>query len=365
MYETSSAKEEQKKAEEEAFLLGKEYNPQNVKAGDLAAAGNKSSVGMSNVIENLSSTRSRGSSKQAGNSKDFIMKTEDPMFMVNQTMKEKQRDRLKKQELFEKADAAVEREKSRRTNDRHRSRQRVRSYSRSQSTTRSDDERRRRRKKDKKRKKKKHRSYSSHSDSEDSHRHSRRHRRSKKRRKYDRRERSRSLSQSRSPERKPRSRKKDRSRIQDPTTSSGDENYIREQKEEFSTVSNKEDHNQTHSTDEAKPYGLLNAKGEKLTHAKNTSLGPDEALFAKKRQEKEDARSRYKNRTSRPKMSHEERKAAVDEMAANASQRTILLTKASELKKVDLHDEEIQRRMKDGSKDSSSFVHDMVIEAHF
>jgi hypothetical protein len=127
-----------------------------------------------------------------------------------------------------------------------------------------------------------------------------------------------------------------------------------------------------HSSTKPKLYGLLGSNSNNRTsttkNSNNQSLGPDGKLLAKKRREKDEARHRYRRggqgQNQDSKMSHEERLAALDAMQEDASNRTAYLSKASAIKKVDLHDEEIQRRMREGSKEVSSFVQDMVMKSN-
>jgi hypothetical protein len=111
MYQGTTARQEETKAEEEAFLLGKEFNPSNAKSGDLAIG--SESTGMNRVVGGLGSVdrstnidtsynnaSQTATAAAAGWKEDFQTRHEDPMYMVNQTQREKERDRRRKKELF-------------------------------------------------------------------------------------------------------------------------------------------------------------------------------------------------------------------------------------------------------------------------
>lgn len=392
MYQGPASKEDQQKADEEAYLLGKEFNPTNIKTGDLAI-GNESSVGISRIVDNIAHHRN-DNDERGGNStgwnQNFSMRHEDPMFMVNQSRREKEKDQRKKRELFEKAAAAVGNKRSspskreggsnsRSSNRRHRERS-------SSIVSSSDDARRRRRKKkDKKHKKRKHKSYHSSSDSDDNdtNHHHHRHRRNHKHRK---RGRSRSYSMSPSPERRSRKHKKYHRRER----SQSHDNDVHYERQKHSSRHERSQSNERHRNKEVKGhghnnnnrendpssihqpkvYGLISSSGissSSKDHGKNKSLGPDEHLLAKKMKEKEDARNRYKRRdrhNDNDYMTKEERQAALDTMQTDANKRIEYLSKSSTTEKPNLHDEELSRRMNDGSKDVSSFVHDVVMQTH-
>ena len=379
IYEGTASKNEQKRAEQEDFLLGKEYNPSNVKNGDLTL-GNES-VGLSKIVKSVDN-RSYDNTRRPERNEGFHMRHEDPMFMVNQTRREKEKSQRKKKELFETTASSLrgeKKKKGRRSDKRSRSKREPRGRSYSVSSSDDEGERRRRRKKKDKRRKRKRRSYSS--DSEDSKN------RRRRQRKHDRRDRSISRSRSSSPERKYRKHKHDvvkerssrrdrsRSRSYDRnrklTSSRHDDGSERNKgrKKDYKTKRHNEENDESgkqSSPTQQKSYGLISVgKPVASSRKESCSLGPDEELLAKKRQEKEDVRNACKRRGRNhndTKMSAEERAAALDTMLSDANQRDAYLSKASATKKVDLHDEEIQRRMREGSKEMSSFVQDMVMK---
>lgn len=394
MYQSAAAKEEQQKADNEAYLLGQEYNPHNVKSGDLTV-GNEA-VGISRIVDNIGTVhRYSGGNGNDSDNESFQKRHEDPMFMVNQTRKDREREIQKKKELFEKAAAEVREKRygrredsrsniktSRSTTTGRRERGRSLSYSSSSSYSSEDERRRRKKKTDKKRKKRRHRSYSSHEEEDDEryHRKSRKHSR--------RRERSVSYSRSHSPERKSSSRshhkrsRRERSHSHDRHNKDRkrDNNKNYEEKEDRRSRRERSHSHDGHIEDrrrdnnghdgereegQPKVFGLINSKAAPPNRSSNQSLGPDEKLLARKSKENEEARNRYRRRGNHDtKMTHEERQAALEAMQSDANKRISYLSKASEAKKVDLHDEEIQRRMREGSKDVSTFVHDVVMEVH-
>ena len=63
-------------------------------------------------------------------------------------------------------------------------------------------------------------------------------------------------------------------------------------------------------------------------------------------------------------MTEEEKRAKLNAMQNDGNDRAERLSKAKNVEKVDLHDEEIQRRMKEGSKEVSTFVQDLVMKTH-
>ena len=403
MYQGTTAKQDETKAEEEAFLLGREFNPSNAKSGDLAIGAE--STGMNRVVGGLEPVRSTNdasynASQTAGWKEDFQTRHEDPMYMVNQTQREKERDRRRKQELFARTTTVAEGTMNRKQrSDRGRKRSRSKKLERRErsssiSASSSEDERRRRRKK-KKRKKRRHRqrSRSRSSDSDDS-RYS--HGRNRKR---DRRERCMSRSRSPSYERKSRRHERDlssrdrhsqrdrnRNRNRSRSRSTNSERHDRIPQREYDEKKNKDrrsnNHDEEerkgtrnekneHSSTEAKVFGLIGSKARRPKEQsgnQSQSHGPDKNKLSKTHQEKEEARNRHSRRATRrdhdTKMSNEERAAALASMQSDADVRIASLSKASASEKVDLHDEEIQRRMREGSKDVSSFVHDMVMKAH-
>merc|ERR1712110_305723 len=87
-----------------------------------------------------------------------------------------------------------------------------------------------------------------------------------------------------------------------------------------------------------------------------------------KRQEKEEAvrRNRYRRRyrDNQKNMTEEEKRAKLYAMQNDGNDRAERLSKATNAEKVDLHDDEIQRRMKEGSKEVSTFVQDLVMKTH-
>ncbi len=379
MYQGAASKSEQRKAEEEDYLLGKEYNPSNVKTGDLAV-GNES-VGMTKIVESVDN-RSEFSANQFGRNEGFHLKHEDPMFLVNQTRREKEKLQRKKKELFDTAASSMrgeKRNKSRRSDKRRKSKREARERSYSLSSSDEEEERRRRRKKkDKKKKRKRRRSYSS--DSEDSKN------RRRKYKKHGHRDRSISRSRGSSPETKSRKHKygavKDRSSRRD-RSQSYDRNheFTREENGSERNDCNEKNNNSSErssegndkgakqsSTAPTKAYGLISVgRSVACSRKESGSLGPDEELLAKKRQQEEEVRNQNRKRGRNhngTQMSQEERAAALEAMKSDANERGAYLSKASSTKKVDLHDEEIQRRVREGSKEVSSFVQDMVMEAN-
>ena len=366
--------EEQKKKEAEDYLLGKEYNPSNLKSGDFAEAATGSSLGVNKIITAAAETvpvetqiaMNNVSAEQEWNT-NFHLRYEDPMFMVEQRRKEKERDKQKKKQLFEEANddyygsRGLERKKENNDGDR---------YERKQSrkeTTRPKSRRKR--------------SYSSES-SEDSRRH--RQRRDKKRdnrRKYH--TRSSSRSRSRSPYRKRSYRhRRSRSRSYDYTkrswssdredrrTRKSHRHEYRDQREYSSSskIERNEKHMDSQRGGETKQYGLIGA-----SLSKPSDIGPDMSLIAKKRKEKEEARSRYRRSyqsddREKRKLTDEERAIALAEMQQNAKERVSIISSnetASKSKNSDLYDEEIQRRMEEKSSSAHrNFLEDATAKAH-
>mmetsp|Transcript_12249 Transcript_12249/g.14244 ORF Transcript_12249/g.14244 Transcript_12249/m.14244 type:complete len:480 (-) Transcript_12249:52-1491(-) len=442
MYQGSAGavavEEEQKKADAEAYLMGKEYNRSNVKTGDLASAtAGSDSVGMSKVIGSAVNMATTSTARKYLDNGNFQLMHEDPMFMVNETRKGKERDLRKKKELFEKATGKIhgrnkerlvdniKSEKKRSSKREKRSRRRDRSSSLS-SYDCHDDRRsgshshhhRKKRKKEKKSKKHRHHSYSS-EDEEYKKRHYKRNKRRERShsqssrssssqdrdgkveaedyssRRYDHRrhhrrdrhrnDRSRSSIRSRSASRDRHTlrQKNDRNHNQRVGDNDNDNRRQNDNYDPSHSSSPSSPSASSNAKSESKKYGLIgsssnsNKKDCKDSNS-SSNLGPDQNLIAKKRQEKEEARSRYKrnrynndhngtNERSRSKSTilDEERQAAILQMQSDANDRSIYLSKASNVQKVDLHDEEIQRRMKDRSSsdngvNNTTFVQELI-----
>lgn len=106
--------------------------------------------------------------------------------------------------------------------------------------------------------------------------------------------------------------------------------------------------------------------------SKPTDIGPDTSLIAKKRREKEEARSRYNrynqgDTREKRRLTDEERAAALAEMQQNAKERVSIVSNegTSKSSKSDLYEEEIQRRMQDKvSGAHRSFLEDATVKAH-
>jgi hypothetical protein len=365
--------EEQKKKEAEEYLLGKEYNPSNVKSGDFAEAATGTSMGVNKIItatatvvetapvESPSQVKNI-SAEQEWNT-NFHLRYEDPMFMVEQRRKEKERDKEKKRQLFEgvndqyRSNRGREKEKEMRDGDRY-DRKRSR-----KDTSRHRDSRRRKR-----------------SNSSESMYESRRHlqkRDRKSRHKYH--SRSTSRSRSRSPYRK-RSHRRRRSRShsydykrswsrdrEDRRARKSHHYDSRDRREDPSFQSDRNEEKDKSHRGESKQYGLIGA-----SLSKPTDIGPDSSLIAKKRREKEEARSRYNrynqgDTREKRRLTDEERAAALAEMQQNAKERVSIVSNegTSKSSKSDLYEEEIQRRMQDKvSGAHRSFLEDATVKAH-
>jgi len=413
--QTTAFEEEQKEKEKEEYLLGKEYNPSNVKKGDLASA--ESSVGVNMIITRAAVSASASASSAnntagvaAGSGQaerndtqdwnsNFHLRHEDPMFLVEQQRKEKKRDEEKKRQLF---DSVNDDENDRRFGRRDRDRGRDRDGNGSDRNTlksektRSrrhdyDDDRdrseRKKRKKEKRHDERRRRSCSSESD--DARRHHRRDRKHRQRRRK--RSVSRSVSRSRSPsprksrdyrpsgessrrskhddERHRRDRSRSRSRSRSRDRAQRDRNNSRERRYRHDAGKdderhNDERHNRESAEDKPKGYGLIGSSASKPL-AKD--IGPDQSLLAKKRQEKQEARGPYKRRGDstrheldrKPSMTEEEREAALRAMQSDASLRSSHISSAKRTSNAELYEEEIQRRQKGGSGNASaSFLRD-------
>ena len=399
--------EEQEKKEQEDYLLGKEFNPSKVTKGDLAAAADSSSgvnfvltraaestataAAVADQETNPSGQMMEHSDVQDWNS-NFHLRHEDPMFMVEKERKGRQEHEEKRERLIASVrDDGGDNDRSRRRRDRGDDRKK--DSSRSDRKKRRTERKRRSRhersvdrdERDYKRRSKDERydedrkSHSSESDEE-----SRRRRRKRRHRSSGsgRRQRSSSVSysRSRSRSRSPHGRRSRGYRDSEKRTYRGDELRTRDKGDEngrdrgfdrnerqrilhesHEIQSNREeddkslDHNRTPSK-----YGLIGS----TVKQPHSDLGPDQSLLKKKRQEKEDARSRFKSFSSRGNrkssggtsaMSERERREALKNMQADASAREGHIAASKRVSNTDLLDEEIQRR-REGGGASASFL---------
>jgi hypothetical protein len=363
--------EEQKKKEAEEYLLGKEYNPSNLKSGDFAEAATGTSSGMNKIIASSAEilpvetqTQVKNISAEQEWNTNFHLRYEDPMFMVEERRKEKEREKEKKKQLFEEANdnyyvnRGRERGKEKRDGDRYhhkRSRKDTARHDsrrkRSHSSGRSEDSRRYRQKRD--RKKDSRRAYHSRSNS-----------RSRSRSSYRNRSHRRKRSRSRSYDDYRRSWRPDH---EDQRTRESYHRSYRDQKEDPSSPSERHEKQDDSHRGKSKRYGLIGA-----SLSKPSDIGPDISLIAKKRKEKEEARSRYfrHNRSDamkKHKMTDEERTIALAEMQQDANERISVVSNgaASKSNKSDLYDEEIQRRMQGKTfKTHRNFLEDATAKAY-
>lgn len=381
--------EEQKQKEQEDYLMGKEFNPNSVKKGDLATA--ESSVGVNMVLTRaaegtvvdpslVEKERTERDDIQDWNS-NFHLRHEDPMFSVEQQRKEMKEHNEKKQRLFERVNGENESERGKRTDrdraDRKRPKGDKRRRSRHDRDNDEDDRDRGERKRDKKERKResRRRSYSSESDGSRRDRRGRKHRHSKSHRgnsrsisrdndrnggHYDSRIRNRSASRSRS-----RSRSRDR------------DGYKARHTESYSRKRSSDEKPRAYSSNEVedkqssgKKYGLV---GESSSKPISTSdLGPDQALLEKKRKEKEDARRGRYGRESggdrdsggKRAISERERQKTLQEMQADASARSGHISNASRKSNAELYEEEIERRRDRSGGNSASFIQDATRKSH-
>lgn len=366
--------EEQKKKEAEDYLLGKEYNPSNMKSGDFAQAASESSVGLNKVIAAAESLpvvtqqflKKDMTAEQEWNA-DFHLRYEDPMFMVEQRRKEKERDKEKKKELF--GDY----------HDMNGSKKNHASSSATHDEDNYDEGHKRRSRRDEKSRhiSRRKRSYSS-DDSYDSRRYSSRKRDRQREGKRDHRYTSRSRSRSRSPSRDRRHRNSHHPRGWS-RSSSRDRSYDHKDVKESRCKRNIRDHRRVDNpsrsdrsdkydnTDgERKQYGLIGA-----TLSRPSDIAPDTSLLTKKRQEKDDAR--YRNHRSnrndfgaKRRLTEEEREKALAEMQEHANQRFGEMNQANlKSNNSDLYDEEIQRRVQGHESASQrNFLEETTAKAH-
>lgn len=369
--------EEQRMKEQEEYLLGKEFNPNNVKKGDLAVA--ESSVGVNMVLtraaehaldeQQIVEERSKRDDVQDWNS-NFHLRHEDPMFLVEQKRKAEIEDRERKQRLMERVDRHVQRDRnfsgdgdpsdrSIHKDDRHVNRRRS-------SSSEYEDRRYRRkeRKRSRRENKKSHRRRSNsptsrrsrddcHLDEMD--------RKKSRRDRYRRSHRTRSRSRSRS---------RSTDRRKHPDRSSSRESQTRR------TVlsSSQDDKRNRNVADSRTSYGLLGTRSS--VHVSTSDLGPDKALLAKKIQEKDHAKRRYAQRgasTTREygkngrrdirAMTQEEREIAIQAMQADASNRSNSISSSQLQSNSELYEEEMKRR-REGSGTSAKFLHDVARRSH-
>ena len=391
---STAFEEEQKSKEQEDYLMGKEFNPSDVKKGDLASAAD-SSAGVNFVLTRAAessanttvhdSNWTERSDAQDWNS-DFHLRHEDPMFLVEQQRKEKELDKEKKERLIASVnDDDYDNSRRRRDRDRDHDRNKDRSDRKRRKSNRNrrsrrdndvDTDRRGREKRTKEGRYEDHsrRSYSSESDE------SRRRRRDRKRRhRSRRRERSTSRSQSRS--RSPTSRRTRDCRLSERSIKKSDERSRRDRSHSRSLGRSKSIDRFSHEDRESRSrrygddketnrdrasvgdiaigrtYGLVGSSGAEATYS---DLGPDQSLLKKKRQEKGDARSRYistsarGNRNSKLAMSATEREDALKTMQSDASARSGYISTVKRSSNAELLEEEIQRRQ-EGNGSGRSF----------
>lgn len=369
----SAYEEEQRKKEQEDYLLGKEFNPDNAKKGDLAVA--ESTVGVNMVLTRASENRVddvqvakekiHQNDEQDWNS-NFHLRHEDPMFFVEQQRKAQIEHQEKKQRLFEKVnddEGHYEKADEGRHGDRenYRRRGRDREEDRGRITYSSESEERKHRRKEKK---KRHRS--SRKRRERSRSHSSELRYERKYRKGDDLERKKSRRDKNKQRHRARHRHCSRSRSR-----SADGSYRgKSHDQDLQTKENIAMSHGTTSSQNGKSYGLIGSTVPICT----SDLGPDKMLLAKKIQEREEAKNRctngggsmkrknnngYDNR----KMTREEREKALEDMQAGASARIKHISKSQLVSNSDLYEDEIKRRRERGAA-STNFLNDIARQSH-
>ena len=386
--ERHAFEEEQQQKDAEDFLLGKEYNDnvQHKKGGDFCNA-EEASGGVAAVLTNASavaeSTQRHVRTNEAPLqtpipsvkepedesrewNKEFRLKLEDPMFQVSQKRKEKEREEQRKRDLMERVKRDEPSVKRQRRDRRGRD---ERSQNSSDDTSFHRRDRKRRKKKHKKRKhrhRKRSRSRSPY-DEEEEHYYSsargnsRRDDRRSRQASYSSRSRSYSHSSDsrpRSPGRRyhPKRRRQDRSPSDERSRSK--DRYRSQQRRSRSRSNSKPSQRNMYEREhyERRHQGEIDPRSETPSrgcHSNNggrpisnrsagnsRSLGPDSELLAKRRQEKEAARNRYRRHGSsrnvdskesryHSKMSREERNAAIRDMQNDAGSRTSRLAQVA------------------------------------
>jgi len=371
---------EQKQKEHEDYLLGKEFNPDKVKKGDLATA--ESSVGVNMVLTRTAEStsvdqvlvgkeRSERDDIQDWNS-NFHLRHEDPMFMVEQQRSEIRNQKEKKQRLFDivndKEDPEVVKRK-----DRDRKRRKTEKHRKSRRERGDDDDDSSERKQYRKESKYENRRRSYSSESEDSKRHRKgrkyKHRSSRRNRRS-----STSDSRSRSPDdnsssgrhygshrRRNRSGRCSRSRDRDDFESRHGVSYQRRNRSRDEKVRSRSI-DKDNKAELSKSYGLM---GKSKPKSISTSdLGPDQALVEQKWKEQVEARGRHRriragdcDSNGKQPMSESKRLETLKAMQADASARSRNISNAHRKSNTKLYDEEIQRR-KDSGGGNASFLQD-------
>lgn len=349
----SAFEEEQKKKEAEDYLLGKEYNPSNVKSGDFAQAASESSVGLNKVIAAaeilpvvIQQVPTKALTAEQEWNTNFHLRYEDPMFMVEQRRKAKERDREKKKQLFgDGHDISAKR------NNNPTSREADDDYKHDTTHKRSRRDERR----DKSRRK---RSYSPDTSYDSRNIERKRDRKGKVKRDDRYSTRGRSRSRSRSPRhrrhtssqhRRRRSRSSSRDRPYDHHKNITESRHTRNHRDDRQVNSPAWSirNDKYHKVEgETKQYGLIGT-----TLSRPSDIGPDASILAKKRQENENARNRNhkSNRNdieANHQMTDEDRAKALAAMQEYANRRVDEVSNQVRSTNADLYDEEIQRRMK-------------------
>ena len=431
--EKHAYEEEQQEKDAEDFLLGKEYNHQNVKSGDFCKV-EETAVGVAAIVNNASSaaaeteapfqpvrptpptqtTNSAAAGPEDESQKwnqDFRLKLEDPMFMVSQRKKEKERDEQRKRDLFERV-KKEEKPSTKRRKDRRGSNPPLDGDG-SESSHRRDRKRRKKKHKRKHHRRKQSRSRSrSHTsrDDEDS-RNEHQYSRTRSSRRDDRRSRRRTMSPSRSrsyshspDSSRPRSGRRyhstrrsgrdrspsyERSRSRD---SGGPHRYRSHQRRSRSRSKSNHSERNIYKRGEAPkrrnqvengPRSEQQSRGSQSngrpvsndSAGHSRSLGPDPKLLAKKRQEKEAARNRYRRqgssrvadehegRSHHSKLSREERNAAIRDMQSDAGSRRSRLAKVAVQPSQNSKLLDDERRMRESKgrnfRDSGNFLTEM------
>jgi hypothetical protein len=359
----SAYEEEQKRKEQEDYLLGKEFNPDNAKKGDLAVA--ESAVGVNVVLTRtagnqidetlLAKEKIHHNDVQDWNS-NFHLRHEDPMFFVEQQRRAQVEHQEKKQRLLEKVNNDEGRHHRGDNYRKRRGRDRE-DNGRISYSSESEDRKHRRKERKRRHRSRKRRERSRSMSSEL--RHSRRYREDddseRKKVRYDRhtrKHRTRSYSRSRS-----------RSRSIDDSCR-GKMNDKEFQAKENVTMSYG-----TASDQIRKSFGLIGS----TTPVSTSDLGPDKMLLAKKIQEREEAKSRYTHRGGSikrkdnghdtRKMTQEEREKALNDMQVDASKRMNHISKSQLVSNSDLYEDEIKRR-RERSVASTNFLHDIARQSH-
>jgi len=408
MYEGGTAATKEKEAEREAeeYLLGKEYNPAGNGSGKVKAAGDFDALASGASVDQIvgaaaaasvqerdysgaaaaaAASNTAESNPVADRNEEFHRRYEDPMYMVSQRKKERDTDAQKKKALFEKVmggtavpaaaggggggdnDDDRDRRKKKRKKKSSSSRRRSRSRSKNRSRSRSRSRDRFSRKSSKRHKKD---------------------RRGEKRNR-DRSSRSRSRSQSRSRSRsrddyhhgrkrrhnggsRSRSRSRDRYDRRDGIGRSYKKGRSRSRSRRSRSPPRR--HGEESKTAAAKPagFGLQGGSGQSSTSGGGSGggIGPDTSMLAKKREEKEMAKERYRSGRNRQRrhLSAEEREEALKSMQSTASAvdaaRSAKIASAPKRSADEEEDIGGEARTSTAGRGEASFLRDMSTKVH-